>query len=65
MKERIIDNWHGTLAGLVSAFFGFVLFAPEHFDKWPVVRDIAAYVFAGGLAGLGIFSVTKLPKKDS
>ena len=47
-------DWKTTVAGIVSGFFGFVLFAPQHFTAWPVLGDIAAYFLAGGLAALGI-----------
>jgi hypothetical protein len=49
-----MTNWKTTSAGLVSAFFGFVAFAPEHFSSWLV--HLAKYVMAGGLATLGFMS---------
>lgn len=49
-----MKDWKTTIYGVISAFFGFVLFAPQHFASVPALADIAAYVFAGGLLGLGI-----------
>ena len=49
-----MKDWKTTLAGAVSAFFSFVLFAPQHFDALPILHDIAAFVLAGGLLFLGL-----------
>ena len=49
-----MKDWKTTTAGIVSAFFGFVLFAPQHFTAIPVLADVAAYFLAGGLAALGV-----------
>lgn len=49
-----MKNWKTTAFGIVAAFFGFVLFKPQHFPL--VLVDVAAYVMAGGIAGLGISS---------
>lgn len=50
-----MKDYKTTILGCVSAFFGFVLFQPEYFP--PVLVDVAAYIFAGGLAALGVSSV--------
>lgn len=52
--EKGLRDWPTTVAAVVSAIAGFVLFAPEHFNSWPIVQDAAAYIFAGGLAAFGI-----------
>lgn len=49
-----MKDWKTTIYGAVSAFFSFVMFAPQHFQDFPILTDIAAYVFAGGLLGFGI-----------
>jgi hypothetical protein len=41
----------GTIAGTALAF---VLFAPEYFEKWPVVIAFAKFAAAGGIVGLGV-----------
>jgi hypothetical protein len=65
-------NWQGwkaaflqletTIPGIITAVAGFVMYAPEHFSQWPVVQDLAKYVFVGGLAIFGIAAGTP-PKK--
>ena len=47
-------NWHTTVAGIVAAAFGFVLFSPDLFAQWPWLIQFAKYVTIGGLASLGI-----------
>lgn len=49
-----MKSWKSTIAGLVTAAAGFVLFSPEHFRQWPILIDLAKYVMLGGLAALGI-----------
>lgn len=51
-----MKNWKTTTAGLVTAFAGFVLFSPDLFSRWSWVGDVAKYIMAGGLAGIGLFS---------
>ncbi len=46
-------NWKTTFFGVVTAFFGFIVFAPEHFQSMPWLIDLAKYAAAGGLLGLG------------
>ncbi len=48
------STYHSTIGAFVLTFFGFILFAPEHFAKWPVLVDLAKYGAAGGLAALGV-----------
>ena len=55
-----MTNWKTTVFALVTAFFGFVLFQPAYFP--PILRDIAAYIFAGGLAAFGI-SAADIPTR--
>ena len=49
-----MKDWKTTAAGAVSAFFSFVLFAPQHFGTVPILHDIAAFVLSGGLLFLGL-----------
>jgi hypothetical protein len=53
-----IKDWKTTIPALVSAISGFILFAPEYFDRWPILYDIAKYTFSGGLAAFGINAVS-------
>jgi len=52
----MMRNWKTTVIGLVTALFGFVLFAPEHFKAWPWLIDFAKFATAGGLAAMGLFA---------
>ncbi len=54
VKEAVFGHWRSSLAGLVAAFFGFVVFSPETFREWPWLIAVAKYVAAGGLAAIGI-----------
>ena len=49
-----MKNWKTTTTGLVTAFFGFVLFSPQYFPPW--VIDVAKYAVVGGLAGIGLLA---------
>lgn len=60
-KQRFMQL-ETTIPALVASFFGFVLFAPQHFNQWPIIQDLAAYFFAGGLAVLGINAVSRPTK---
>ena len=51
-----LKNWRTTVAGLVTAVAGFVLFSPQTFARWPWVCDAARYVMSGGLISLGLVS---------
>lgn len=51
-----VTSWKTTVAGLGSALFCFVLFAPEHFVQWPWLISLSKFALAGGLAALGLFS---------
>lgn len=51
-----MTSWKTSAAGVVSALFGFVLFAPEHFVQWPWLVSLSKFALAGGLAALGLFS---------
>lgn len=51
--KQAFSTYHSTIGGIVATFFGFVLFAPEHFQQWPVLVDLAKYGAAGGLAAIG------------
>ena len=56
-----LKDWKTTVPAILAAFFGFVLFKPEYFP--PVMQDIAAYAFAGGLAAFGIYANSVKPKE--
>jgi len=47
-----VRDWKTTVFGIISALAAFVAFAPDYFP--PLAVDIAKFVLAGGLAGLGI-----------
>lgn len=48
-----MKNWKTTLLGLIAAGAGFVALHPQYTAHWPVVSDIAGYIMAGGVAGIG------------
>ena len=48
-----MKNWRTTLAGIVTAGFGFVLFSPDLFAHWPWLIALAKYATVGGLATMG------------
>ena len=52
MNAALVVNWKTALAGVVTAFFGFVLLHPVYFYPWLV--DVAGYAAIGGMAALGI-----------
>lgn len=52
--HRTVKDWKTTIPAAISAVAFFVLFAPEHFSRWPVVIDFAKYVAAGGLLFFGV-----------
>lgn len=49
-----LKDWPSTVAGLLSAFFGFVLFSEPTFATMPWLIQLSKYAFVGGLAFLGI-----------
>ena len=51
-----MKNWRTSVAGIVTAFFGFVLFSPQTFAHWPWLVDVAKYATAGGLGAIGLLS---------
>ena len=56
-----LTDWKTTIPALVSAIFGFILFKPDYFP--PIFQDLAAYIFAGGLAALGINAASTKKEK--
>ena len=48
-----MKNWKTNLFGMITAVAGFVLFSPVLFSRWPWVGEVAKYVMAGGMAGIG------------
>jgi hypothetical protein len=52
----MLTNWKTSLAGVATAFFGFVLFSPECFTRRPVLIALSKYAIAGGLASMGILA---------
>ena len=54
-------DWKTTAFSIVAAAAGFVMFKPDYFP--PIVVDMAAYIFAGGLAGLGLAARDVKPKQ--
>lgn len=49
-----MKNWRTSLAGIISAIAGFILFSPQLFTRWPWACDLAKYIMAGGLVSLGL-----------
>lgn len=49
-----MKNWKTSVAGIITAVAGFVLFSPMLFAKWPWVSQVATYIMAGGFAALGL-----------
>ncbi len=49
-------NWKTTASALFTAFFLFVLFAPEHFAAWPWLISLAKFAAAGGLVTFGVLA---------
>jgi hypothetical protein len=47
-------NWKTSVAGVVTAFFGFVVASPETFSQVPWLVTLAKYAVAGGLASMGL-----------
>ena len=45
-----------TILASITAIAGFILFSPELFENHPIVKEIAKYVMAGGLAAFGATS---------
>jgi hypothetical protein len=58
-----MSDWKTTVAGIASAVFAFVVFAPEHFQQWPILIDLAKFAAAGGIAVLGI-TAAQTSKKE-
>ncbi len=54
-------DWKTTACGIAGALAAFVVGAPEHFS--PLVQDVARFVLAGGLLGLGITAAQVKGKK--
>lgn len=52
--KEMLYSWQPTIAAIISAFFGFVLFSPELFGDLPWLIAIAKYGAAGGLIALGL-----------
>jgi hypothetical protein len=51
-----MKNWKTTVVGLVAAVAGFIALHPMYTARWPFVNDLAGYIMAGGLAGMGILA---------
>ena len=51
-----MKNWKTSLAGVVAALAGFVVFSPDTFVHYPVVVQLAKYFMVGGFAALGFAS---------
>ncbi len=47
-----MKDWKTILCGIIAALAAFVVQAPQYFP--PLAQDIASFILAGGLAGLGI-----------
>lgn len=51
-----MKSWKTTVCGLVAAGASFAVANPAMFSKWAWVGNVAGFVVAGGLAGVGIFA---------
>lgn len=49
-----MKSWKTSLFALIAAVAGFIAIHPMYTAHWPVVSDIAGYIMAGGLAGMGL-----------
>lgn len=49
----MIKNWRTTLSGLIGAISSYIIFEDSLSDK-PIYFKVAAFIFSGGLACLGI-----------
>ena len=49
-------NWKTSVAGVLTAFFAFVMFSPEDFAQWPWVMHLAKFATIGGLASVGLLA---------
>jgi hypothetical protein len=49
-------NWKHNAVLILTCLFGFVVFSPETFQRFPVLIAIAKFAMAGGLAKIGIDS---------
>ena len=50
----ISNDMKATLCGAVATAASLITLTPDHFGLAPWAVSLAAFVFAGGLAGLGI-----------
>jgi len=48
-----MKNWKTSLFGLLACVAGFIAIHPMYTAAHPIINDIAGYVMAGGLAGIG------------
>jgi hypothetical protein len=54
MNKILGASWQPKVAGIVSAFFSFVLFSPDLFTAVPWLVAIAKYGLFGGLVAFGV-----------
>jgi hypothetical protein len=62
----MFENQKTTIVAVVTAFFAFVVFSPEHFKAVPWLVDLSKFAAVGGLAALGVVSADakKAPPPD-
>lgn len=51
-----MKNWKTTASGIVAAVAGFIAIHPQYVAHAPIIGDIAGYIMAGGLAGIGLLA---------
>jgi hypothetical protein len=57
-------DWATTVPGVLAGVaLSFVLFAPELFDHWPWVLQLAKFAAIGGLAALGVNATSGKAKR--
>lgn len=49
-----MKNWKTSLFAVIAAVAGFIAIHPMYTAHYPILNDIAGYVMAGGLAGMGL-----------
>ncbi len=49
-----MKSYKTTIFAIITAAFGFILFAPEYFQSVPWLIDLAKFGAAGGLVAFGL-----------
>jgi hypothetical protein len=57
-----MNNWKTTTFAILASIATLIIQVPNHFGLPSWVMEVANWVQAGGLAGLGIFAADKVKK---